>query len=103
MATFEVVTAGTHSADLHGSIRIALANIPVSFGDIEASFLGTPNLGRARLKPFTNLLNDISRYRGAGRDRIDLVVFPEVSVPHAWEPMLVAWGPAPSDRRRMRA
>ena len=91
MATFEVVTAGTHSADLHGSIRIALANIPVSSGDIEASYLGTPNLSRARLKPFTNLLNDISRYRGAGRDRIDLVVFPEVSVPHAWEPILVAW------------
>lgn len=91
MATFEVITAGTDSNDLHGSIQIALANISVSAGDIEASYLSKPNLSRARLKPFTNLLNEISRYRVAGRDRIDLVVFPEVSVPHAWESMLVAW------------
>lgn len=91
MATFEVVTAGIDITDLHGSIQIALANIPVSFADIESSYLGDPNLSRARLKPFTNLLNEISRYCGAGRSRIDLVIFPEVSVPHAWESMLVAW------------
>jgi hypothetical protein len=91
MATFEVVTAGTETADLHDSIQIALANIPVSSIDIESSYLGSPNLSRARLKPFTNLLNEISSYRGTGRSRIDLVVFPEVSVPHAWESMLVAW------------
>ncbi len=91
MAQFEVITAGTDSNDLHGSIQIALANMPVSAGNIESSYLGKPNLSRARLKPFANLLNEISRYRVAGRDRIDLVIFPEVSIPHAWESMLVAW------------
>lgn len=91
MAKFEIVTTGNDSPDLHSSIQIAVANIPVSSGDVEASYLRKPNLGRARLKPFTNLLNDVSRYRGIGKCRIDLVVFPEVSVPHAWEAMLVAW------------
>lgn len=91
MAKFDEVTAGTDTTDLHSDIQIALANIPVSSIDIESSYLGKPNLGRARLKPFTNLLNEISRYRGANDSRIDLLVFPEVSVPHAWESMLVAW------------
>lgn len=88
---FDEVTVGVGAADLHNSIQIALANVPVDEKDIEASYLGTPRLGRARLKLFTTLLNDISRYRSAAKRRIDLVVFPEVSVPHAWEGMLAAW------------
>lgn len=91
MATFEVVTAGANSDDLHASIQIALANIPVRFVDIESGYLGKPNLSRARLKPFTNLLNEISRYRRPDKSRVDLAIFPEVSVPHAWESMIVAW------------
>lgn len=91
MAEFDIVTVGLNSKDLHGSIQIALANVPVNFADIESSYLGKPNLGRTRLKPFTSLLNEMSRYRGEGNSRIDLVVFPEVSVPQAWESMLVAW------------
>lgn len=91
MTKFEMVTAGADSADLHSGLQIALANVPVSAMDIESSYLGKPNLSRARLKPFTNLLNEVSSYRSKGKGRIDLVVFPEVSVPHAWESMLVAW------------
>ena len=91
MTKFELVTVGIESTDLHSNIQIALANVPVNDSDIESSYLGNPNLSRARLKPFTNLLNEISSYRGEGKSRIDLVVFPEVSVPHAWESMLVAW------------
>jgi len=91
MATFELVKAGGDSIDLHASIQIAVANIPVRSADIEASYLGKPNLSRDRLKPFTNLLNEISCYQGTANSRIDLVVFPEVSVPHAWESMLVVW------------
>ena len=91
MPTFDLVTVGASTSDLHESIRIALANIPVSASDIEASYLGKPNLSRARLKPFTSLLNEVSIYRDKGKRKIDIVVFPEVSVPHAWESMLVAW------------
>ncbi|WAG81360.1 hypothetical protein LMK08_12100 [Metapseudomonas furukawaii] len=91
MAKFETVVVGPGFADLHDSIQVAIANIPVCSINIESSYLGRPNLGRDRLKQFNNLLNEISRYRGKGDRRIDLVIFPEVSVPHAWEPMLVAW------------
>lgn len=76
MATFELVKAGGDSIDLHASIQIAVANIPVRSADIEASYLGKPNLSRDRLKPFTNLLNEISCYQGTANSRIDLVVFP---------------------------
>lgn len=88
---FDVVTVGVGETDLHDSIQIALANVPVDEKDIEASYLGSPNLGRARLKPFTTLLNEVSRYRNASKQRVDLIVFPEVSVPHAWEGMLSSW------------
>ena len=85
---FDEVTVGVGATDLHDSIQIALANVPVDEQDIEASYLGSPKLGRARLKPFTTLLNEVSRYRSTSKRRIDLIVFPEVSVPHAWEGML---------------
>lgn len=88
---YEEVTVGMGAADLHDSIQIALANVPVHEKDIEASYLGSPRIGRARLKPFTNLLNEVSRYRSGTKRRVDLLVFPEVSVPHAWESMLAAW------------
>lgn len=88
---FDEVQVGVGATDLHGSIQIALANVPVDQQNVEASYLGTPKLGRARLKPFTTLLNDVSRYRSTSNQRVDLIVFPEVSVPHAWEGMLAAW------------
>jgi hypothetical protein len=55
------------------------------------SVLWIPNLSKARLKPFANLLNMISTHEGHDGKRVDLVVFPEVSVPFQWEPMIVAW------------
>lgn len=91
MANFDTISIGAETADLHNNIQIALANIPVLNINIESSFLGKPNLSRERLKALNNLLNELSRYRGKGERKIDLVVFPEVSVPYAWESMLVAW------------
>jgi predicted amidohydrolase len=76
---------------LHDSIRVALVNIRVYEKDIESSYLEKPNLSRERFKGFSKLLNDVSRYRDVERKKIDLVVFPEVSVPNAWESMLVRW------------
>lgn len=91
MAKFDTIAVGIETANLHSTIQVALANIPVLNTNIESSFLGHPNISRERLKSFNKLLNDLSRYRGKGDRQIDLVVFPEVSVPHAWESMLVAW------------
>lgn len=88
---FDEVTVGVGATDLHDTIQIALANVPVDEQNVEASYLGSPKLGRARLKPFTTLLNEVSQYRSAANRRVDLIVFPEVSIPHAWESMLAAW------------
>jgi hypothetical protein len=91
VTNFETIVIEAENADLHSTIQIALANIPVLNTNIESSFLSHPNLSRDRLKSFNKLLNDLSSYRSKGGRQIDLVVFPEVSVPHAWESMLVAW------------
>lgn len=77
--------------DLNESIQVALANIPILSSQVIASYMGEPVLTRDRLKIFTKLLNEISAYRTPAKRKIDLIVFPEVSVPHAWEKMLVEW------------
>ena len=92
MTRYDEIKIGLNTPDLHQSIQIALANIPVLFKQIESSYLGMPILTRQRLKVLTSLLNDISRYRTWSRKKIDLLVFPEVSIPYAWESMIVAWG-----------
>jgi hypothetical protein len=91
MPKYDEIEVGLGAPDLHEKIQVALANIPVLDWQVEASYLGKPDLSRARLKPFASLLNDIAKYRNTKREKIDLVVFPEVSVPHAWEAMIVAW------------
>jgi len=91
MSKYDEIRVGLDSPDLHEQIQIALANIPVLESRVEASYLDRPDLSRKRLKPFATLLNEISRYRNARGEKIDLLVFPEVSVPHAWESMIVAW------------
>jgi hypothetical protein len=91
MTDYDVIKVGLDTPDLHQSIQIAIANIPVLQEQVEASYLENPILTRQRLKPLTSLLNDISRYHTEKRKKIDLLIFPEVSIPYAWEPMLVAW------------
>ena len=53
--------------------------------------MGTPVLERSRFTALTKLLNDISVYRGKNRRKVDLIIFPEVSIPHAWESLIVQW------------
>jgi hypothetical protein len=91
MVKYDEIKLGMASPDLHKSIQVALANVPVLYNQIEASYLGMPILTRERLKPLASLLNEISRYRTQSGKKIDLLIFPEVSIPHAWEGMIVAW------------
>lgn len=91
MTAYDEIKIGLDTPDLHQSIQIALANIPVQQGQIEASYLGRPILTRQRLKPLTTLLNEISGYGKRNSRKIDLLIFPEVSIPYAWESMIVAW------------
>lgn len=91
MSKYSQIEVGLGTPDLHESIQVALANIPVLERHIEASYLECPIVSMERLKAFSSLLNDVSEYRTSKNRKIDLVIFPEVSVPHEWELMLVSW------------
>jgi hypothetical protein len=91
MPKYERVNIGLNFPDLHSDIQIALANMPVLKSNVVASYLEEPRLSRTRLGQFSTLLNDISRYRSPSGRKIELAVFPETSVPHAWEKMVSDW------------
>jgi hypothetical protein len=91
MPKFDTVKIGLEKPNLHKKLQVALANIPVWDSNIQDSYLGKPDLSKNRFKPIANLLNDVSKWRNDSGEKIDLLVFPEVSIPHAWEFMLVAW------------
>lgn len=91
MPKYDEISIGLATPDLHQNIQIALANIPVLNRHVEASYLSRPIQTRRRLKPMAKLLNNISRYSTQNGGKIDLLIFPEVSIPYAWEAMITAW------------
>lgn len=86
------VTIGNRVPDLHGSIRIAVGHLIVDEKNIEASFLETPNVSRQRIKTLSELLNDVVKHGVRHPDqRVDLLVLPEVSVPHRSATFITRW------------
>jgi len=90
MPKYDEISIGLETPDLHETIQIALANVPVLHKQVEASYLGSPILTRQRLKPVARLLNEISSYRTRSKSKINLLIFPEVSIPYAWEGMITS-------------
>lgn len=90
MAKPQLIELGLSYPDLHASIHIAIANLGVSLTDISASYLGKPNVSKKRQRVLNSLLNDIVKHKKSGGG-VDLVVFPEVCIPHSWASMLVTW------------
>lgn len=88
---FDTIRVGCAQPDLHERIRVALVNMPLQKQDIEQSYNRRPNLSRRRQDDLYQLLNDIVRSRSQEDERVNLAVFPEVSIPHAWQPQIVAW------------
>lgn len=72
----------THKEDFNCNLRAAIANINVSSNHIRNSYLGTPILDRTRREVLFDLLNQ------AEKEKSDLFVLPEVSVPHEWLKLL---------------
>lgn len=91
MPKYDEVSIGSDMPDLHKNIQIAIANIQVLSEQVEASYLGNPIITQRRFKVLTKLLNDISRYRTQAGDKINLLIFPEVSIPYAWEATITSW------------
>ena len=94
MNTYETITISGREPDLHEEIRIALGHLKVHPEDIEASFARarSPNVSRPRRKLLSELLNDVVRHGVRHPEhRSDLLVLPEVSVPHRWASFVSRW------------
>jgi predicted amidohydrolase len=88
---YEEIRIGLGDNGLHEKIQIAIVNIPVLEHEVESSYLRSPITTRERLTKLTSLLNAISAHRTEKSKKIDLVIFPEVCLPHAWQAMIVSW------------
>jgi hypothetical protein len=81
-----------HDVGLHSKIRVAVGHIKVSTENIEASYLGEPNATLQRKQMFSNILNDVVQHGVRyPEQRIDLLILPEVSVPHRLAHFISQW------------
>ena len=92
MKAFLKISIGARTPDLHSGLRIAVGHLTVDEKNIEGSFMGTPNVSRQRKKVLSELLNDVVKHGVRHPDqRVDLLVLPEVSVPHRWATFITRW------------
>lgn len=92
MSSFREVKIGGSAFDLHESIRVALGHVIVDMENVEKSYLGAENVSPTRRRKFDQLLNDVLRHCTRHPEaRIDLLILPEVSVPHAWAAFVTRW------------
>ena len=61
-------------------LKIGIVSLKTALQDIEASYVSSPNLSYARLQGLFDVLNRSIETK----HRVDLLVFPEVSIPYAW-------------------
>ena len=92
MSEFSLVQVGADHTDLHQRVRIAIGHVHVSKADIEASYLGRPNISRQRHQHLSALFNDVVKHgRRHPEKRIQLLVLPEVSIPHQSATFITKW------------
>jgi hypothetical protein len=61
-------------------LKIGVVSIKLNLKDIEDAYTTTPNLSYSRLKKYITILNQSIQKN----HKVDLLIFPEVSVPYAW-------------------
>lgn len=92
MKPFLKISIGASTPDLHGGIRVAVGHLTVKEKDIEGSFMGAPDVSRQRKKVLSELLNDVVKHGVRHPEqRVDLLILPEVSVPHRWATFITQW------------
>lgn len=91
MIDYDTIYIGKKSDDLNQFIHVAIANICIKESDVESSYLGNANTSQSRLAVLVGLLRNVASYRNEKSEQIDLLLFPEVSLPHSWEAMIVTW------------
>ncbi len=61
-------------------LKIGIVSIKISLKDIESAYVTAPNLSYERLQCIFDILNKSIEKK----HKVDLLVFPEVSIPYAW-------------------
>jgi len=69
-----------NTKEKNSSLKIGIVSIKISLKDIESSYTTTPNLSYERLQGVFGILNRAIE----SKHKVDLLVFPEVSIPYAW-------------------
>lgn len=82
--SYEVISIPHSGALRNEKLSIAVSNIQVQSSDIFASATGLPNLNSRRHQRITGLIN----YAIQSNHNVDLIVLPEVSVPHSYLGMM---------------
>lgn len=62
------------------TLKIGIVSIKLNLKDIEDAYTATPNLNYSRLKKYIKILNQSIEKN----HKVDLLIFPEVSVPYVW-------------------
>ncbi|MCB1062777.1 MAG: hypothetical protein KDN20_07645, partial [Verrucomicrobiae bacterium] len=92
MKPFLKISIGARTPSLHGGLRVAIGHLTVDEKNIEDSFMGSPNVSRQRKKVLSELLNDVVKHGVRHPEQqVDLLVLPEVSVPHRWAMFITQW------------
>lgn len=92
MKPFLKISIGARTSDLHKELRVAVGHLAVDEKNIEGSFMGAPNVSLQRKKELSELLNDVVKHGVRHPEhRVDLLVLPEVSVPHRWATFITQW------------
>lgn len=80
-----------NSGKIDSDLKIAVANVKVSLDNIKKSLFKIPDTSKGRRKELIDILNDAEKVKA------DVLILPEVSVPHRWLPMI-----ADESRRKQR-
>lgn len=92
MSAFREITIGGSTPDLHESLRVALGHVIVDESNIKSSYQRSANVSAKRRRKFDQLLNDVLRHGTRdSKARVDLLILPEVSVPHTWAAFITRW------------
>jgi hypothetical protein len=82
--SYEVFQIPNSGSPIDGKLSIAVSNVHVRETDIFASATGAPNVSDSRHSRLITLLNRALEIDG----RVDLIILPEVSIPHSYLPLM---------------
>ncbi len=92
MSSFRKISIAARTPNLHEKLRIAVGHLEVSEANITRSIENNPKIDRQRKKGLHQLLNDVVKFGTRNPDKgIDLLILPEVSVPHRWASFVTDW------------